>query len=102
MSAENASYWMTVDAVQKLFRQFRFEPGTRFACDLVQYPTTQHGVPNFALRAYKNTYDSLSQKNKLLITEQIGNLIQTIRSSGANCILEVHDAPGKSSGQGRN
>jgi hypothetical protein len=95
MSAENVWALMKLEEARKVFREFVFEPGTGFTCDLVQYPATQHDVPNFALRAYKNTYDNLSQKNKLLITEQIGSLIQTIRSLGVNCILEVHDAPGK-------
>lgn len=101
-STENAFYWIAVDNVQRLFREFRFEPGTGFTCDLVQYPATQQGTPNFALRAYSSTYDNLSQRNKLLITEQIGSLIQAIRSLGVNCILEVHDVPGKSGSQGRN
>jgi hypothetical protein len=100
MSAENVAALMAVENVRKLFREFRFEPGTGFMCDLVQYPATQHDVPNFALRAYSNTFDNLSQKNRLLITEQIGSLIQKIRSLGVNCILEVYDAPGKPSGSG--
>lgn len=95
MTAENAYALLQVENALKVFKEFSFEPGTGFICDLVQYPATQHDVPNFALRAYKNTYDNLSQKKKLLITEQIGSLIQMIRSLGVNCILEVYDAPGK-------
>ncbi|AXH67372.1 hypothetical protein SEA_WOFFORD_236 [Streptomyces phage Wofford] len=101
MSAENAYALLQIENARKLFREFVFEPGTGFVCDFVQYPATQHDVPNFALRAYSNTFDNLSQKNKLLITEQIGSLIQKIRSLGVNCILEVEDAPGKPSGSGR-
>lgn len=95
MTAENAYALLQVENALKVFKEFSFEPGTGFTCDFVQYPATQHDVPNFALRAYKNTYDNLSQKQKLLITEQIGSLIQMIRSLGVNCILEVYDAPGK-------
>lgn len=102
MSHENAYALLQVENARKAFREFVFEPGTGFICDFVQYPATQHDVPNFALRAYSSTYDNLSQRNKLLITEQIGSLIQLIRSLGVNCILEVHDAPGKSGSQGRN
>ena len=86
--------------VRRVFREFRFEPGTGFTCDLVEYPDTAEGTANYALRAYSSTYDNLTQKEKLLITEQIGSLIQMIRSLGVNCILEVHDAPGKSGSQG--
>ncbi|WXW92691.1 hypothetical protein SEA_ENYGMA_243 [Streptomyces phage Enygma] len=100
MSAENVIALMAIDNVRKLFREFVFEPGTGFTCDLVQYPATQHDVPNFALRAYSSTFDHLSEHNRLLITEQIGDLINKIRSLGVNCILEVHDAPGKPSGSG--
>ena len=101
MSAENVGALMAIDTVRKAFREFRFEPGTGFTCDLVQYPATQHDVPNFAIWAYKNTFDNLTEHQKLLITEQLGSLIQLIRSLGVNCILEVHDAPGKSGSQGR-
>lgn len=101
LSVENAWYWIAIDDVRKAFREYRFEPGTGFTCDLVQYPPTQHGKPNFALRAYKNTFDNLSEKNRLLITEQIGSLIQKIHALGVNCILEVHDAPGESSSPSR-
>lgn len=95
MSAENVYALMQIDKALELFRQFRFEPGTGFTCDFVQYPATQHDVPNFALRAYRNTFDNLTEQERLLITEQISRLIQLIRSLGVNCILEVHDAPGK-------
>lgn len=101
MSAENVVALMAIDNVRKAFRKFVFEPGTGFTCDLVQYPATQHDVPNFAIWAYKNTFDNLTEHQKLLITEQLSSLIQLIRSLGVNCILEVHDAPGKSGSQGR-
>ncbi len=99
MSLENSWALMRIDEARKAFREFVFEPGTGFICDLVQYPATQHDVPNFALRAYKNTFDNLTEHQKLLITEQISSLVQLIRSLGVNCILEVHDAPGKSGSQ---
>jgi hypothetical protein len=95
MSAENVVALMAIDKAREAFREFRFEPGTGFVCDFVQYPATQHDVPNFALRAYRNTFESLTEHEKMLITEQISRLIQLIRSLGVNCILEVHDAPGK-------
>ncbi len=101
VSVENAYALLQTENVRKAFRKFRFEPGTGFTCDLVQYPATQHGVPNFALWAYKSTFDNLTEHQKLLITEQISSLIQLIHSLGVNCILEVHDAPGKSSSKGR-
>ena len=100
-SVEDANYWIAVDAVHKAFREFVFEPGTGFTCDLAQYPATQHGKPNFALRAYKSTYDNLSEHNRMLIAEQISELVKQIRFLGVNCILEVHDAPGESGSQGR-
>lgn len=100
MSAENAYALLQVEHARKAFREFVFEPGTGFVCDLVQYPATQHDVPNFALRAYRNTFENLTEHQRLLITEQISRLIQTIRSLGVNCILEVHDAPGKPGSQG--
>lgn len=83
------------DIAQSLFRDFKFEPGTGFTVDFVQYPETATGTSNVALRAYSNTFDRLSQKNRLLITEQLSRLIQDIRQIGVNCILEVWDAPGK-------
>lgn len=95
MSAENVYALKQIEETAKLFKKFKFEPGTGFTCDLVQYPATQHDVPNFAVRAYRNTFDNLTQKQRLLITEQIGSLIQMIHCLGVNCILEVHDAPGK-------
>lgn len=102
MSTENAYALMQIDNVRKAFREFRFEPGTGFTCDLVQYPATQHDVPNFAIWAYKNTFDNLTEHQKLLITEQLSRLIQLVRGLGVNCILEVHDAPRESGSQGRN
>jgi hypothetical protein len=102
VSVENAYALLQIENVRKAFREFKFEPGTGFTCDLVQYPATQHDVPNFALWAYKNTFDNLTEHQKLLITEQISRLIQLIRSLGVNCILEVHDAPGKSGSTSRN
>lgn len=101
MSAENVYALMQIDKARKMFREFSFEPGTGFICDLVQYPATQHDVPNFAIWAYKNTFDNLTEHQKLLITEQLGKLIQLIRALGVNCILEVHDAPRKSGSQSR-
>lgn len=83
---------MTVESV---FKGYRFERGTGFTCDLVQYPDTAEGVSNYALRAYRNTFDNLTERNRLVITEQISRLIQLIHSLGVNCILEVYDAPGK-------
>lgn len=100
MSAENVYALMQIDKARETFRKFVFEPGTRFVCDFVQYPATQHDVPNFALRAYRNSFDNLTEQQKLLITEQISKLVQLIRALGVNCILEVHDAPGKPGSQG--
>ncbi|AIW02684.1 hypothetical protein KNV00_gp081 [Streptomyces phage Bmoc] len=102
MSVENAWALMQMQKTEELFREFSFEPGTGFTCDLVKYPATQHDVPNYALRAYSSTYDNLTEHQRMLIAEQIGRLIQSIRSLGVNCILEVHDAPGKSGSKGRN
>jgi len=102
MSVENVWALQAIDDTLRLFRLFRFEPGTGFTCDLVQYPATQHDVPNFALRTYSSTYDNLTEQQKLIISEQIGSLIISIRSLGVNCILEVHDVPGESSSQSRN
>lgn len=85
---------MSIETAQSLFRDFKFEPGTGFTVDFVEYPRTAQGVSNVALRAYSSTFDNLSQKTRLLITEQISSLIQSIRQTGVNCILEVWDAPG--------
>jgi hypothetical protein len=95
VSRENAYALLQIEDARKAFREFVFEPGTGFVCDFVQYPATQHDVPNFALRAYRNTFDNLTEHERLLITEQISRLIQLIHSLGVNCILEVYDAPGK-------
>lgn len=82
-----------VETARTLFRQFKFEPGSGFVCDFVHYPDTAEGVANVALRAYSSHFDHLPQRTKLLLTEQIGRLIQDIRATGVNCILEVESAP---------
>jgi hypothetical protein len=86
-----------LQTVQLVFNGFRFESGTGFICDLVQYPDTLNGTLNFAVRAYKSTFEQLTEQKKLLITEQISKLIVMIKDIGVNCILEVYDAPGKPS-----
>lgn len=83
------------EAVRKAFRGFQFEPGTGFRCDLVQYPDSRTGLHNFAVRAYRVTFNNLTERNKLLITEQINELMKAIHMFGVNCILEIWDAPGK-------
>lgn len=84
----------SLEAARKAFRESKFEPGTGFIIDLVHYPDTATGVTNVALRTYRNVFNPLSEKQKLLLTEQISKAIQTIRLLGVNCILEVWDEPG--------
>jgi hypothetical protein len=86
------------EAARAVFKNTQFEPGTGFIIDLVHYPDTATGVTNVALRTYRDVFDPLSEKQRLIITEQISSAIQNIRAVGVNCILEVWDAQGNPGG----
>lgn len=86
------------ELAREIFKKSKFEPGTGFIVDLVHYPNTATGVTNVALRTYRSVFNPLSEKQRLIITEQISSLIQNIREIGVNCILEVWDAPGNPGG----
>jgi hypothetical protein len=86
------------ESAREVFKNSKFEPGTGFVVDLVHYPDTAAGVTNVALRTYRNVFNPLSEKQRLIITEQISSAIQNIRATGVNCILEVWDAPGNPGG----
>lgn len=93
---------MVDDAVRKVFKEAKV-PVRGLIVDLVEYPTSPVPFPDghvelargyLTLRVYRDNIESLSEPDKVIASEYVYKLAQTIEDLGYRCFPEgVEETP---------
>lgn len=72
------------DEIKTLFRACSWPGGMQ--AEVVEYPTY------LVLRLFRGNFNKLNNPEQIKAMVQVGDFIQSVRSAGVDCYLEVTDA----------